>query len=136
MPLTCWSLCYVITALCSIRFDRHPAIFAKSVTHCWLLKEFSCSEDWVSSRSRRTSRNPSCATRAISLWRCWPNNERARLTVLEQNDNLVPDSLDHETDPKRNQREFPVAKCRRGGTHHPRAQVPLRLIGAREQHRS
>ena len=45
----------------------------KSVTHCWLLKEFSCSEDLASSRSRRTSRNPSCSTRAISSPQCWPS---------------------------------------------------------------
>jgi hypothetical protein len=46
------------------------------------LKEFSCSEDLASSRSRRTNRNPSCSTRATSLPRCWPNVERAPPTSL------------------------------------------------------
>jgi AcrR family transcriptional regulator len=71
-----------ITAYCSIRFDRKVAICMKSVTHCWLLKEFSCSEDLASSRSRRTNRNPSCFMRATSLPRCWPNVERAPPTSL------------------------------------------------------
>jgi AcrR family transcriptional regulator len=88
--LTCWSQCDAITAYCSIRFDRKVAICMKSVTHCWLLKEFSCSEDLASSRSRRTNRNPSCSTRAILSSRCWPSVERAPpSTLLDQNDTLV-----------------------------------------------
>src|ERR1700730_5221894 len=89
MPLTCWSRCDATTAYCSIRFDRKVAICMKSVTHCWLLKAFSCSEDLASSRSRRTNRNPSCCTRAISSSRCWPSIEAGPPTLLDQNDTLV-----------------------------------------------
>src|SRR5665213_84700 len=81
MPLKCWSQCDAITAICSIRFDRKVAICMKFVTHCWLLKEYSCSEDWDLSRFRRTSRNPCCSTRAISLSRCWPSIERTPPTL-------------------------------------------------------
>src|SRR4029077_12293809 len=77
MPLKCWSQCDAITAICLIRFDRKVAICMKFVTHCWLLKEYSCSEYWDLTRFRRTSRNPCCSTRAISLSRCWPSIERA-----------------------------------------------------------
>src|SRR5277367_6905125 len=115
MPLTCWSRCDAITACCSIRFDRKVAICMKSVTHCWLLREFPCSEDLASSRSRRTNRNPSCSTRAISSSRCLPNTERApphaprpkrhvHLTHDEMNECPLPSAFQfHQTKEMRSQ---------------------------------
>jgi hypothetical protein len=67
---------------------------AHDVRHALLaMKDFSCSGDWASSGSRRTSRNPSCSTRAISLSRSWPSVGHPPATLLDQNDALNPTFL-------------------------------------------